>query len=103
MYAEMINNLGRILLAKFMNVCAKRALGIQIVPKNKSDPSHKDSQEIMEENIISLTSHFAEVLPKLLDKFIEEDIIVELVQIPQCFSLDVYDTYGFEEVISLLV
>lgn len=86
------------MLAKFMNVCAKRALGNQIVPKTKTDPSHRDSQETLEENMVSLTTHFATVLPKLLDKFVEEDIIAELVQIPQYFSLDVYATYGFEEV-----
>jgi hypothetical protein len=91
--------LERVLLAKFMNACVKRAIGLEIVPKAKTDPTHKDSQETIEDNIVNLTTHFAPILPKLLDKFsMEADIICELVQIPQCFSLDVYATYGFEKV-----
>jgi hypothetical protein len=88
-----------VLLAKFMNACAKRAVGTELIPRAKTDPSHTDSLATIEENIVNLTSHFAPLLPKLLDKFsMETDVVAELVQIAQCFSLDVYAAYGFEQV-----
>ena len=86
-------------MSKFLLACVERASGQNIAPKSKTEHvSTKETQKKIQENVVNFTSHLVKALPDLLATFANVDIIAQLVQIPQYFSLDVYAEYGLEEV-----
>jgi hypothetical protein len=90
---------GILLLSKFMTACIKRAAGEEIVPRTKSEPAHRDTPAVREQNLNNISIHFVPLLPKLINKFSEnEEIISHLAQIPQYFLLDVYSKFELGDV-----
>jgi len=88
----------RSLLASLVNACVKKASGLSICPKEKSDPDATIKSKEKSSNQRKFSKQFAKRLPELLEKCnTEPDQIEELVELPQYFELDVYRTHHYEK------
>eukprot|EP01130_Rhizamoeba_saxonica_P006102 TRINITY_DN2424_c0_g1_i1.p1 TRINITY_DN2424_c0_g1~~TRINITY_DN2424_c0_g1_i1.p1 ORF type:complete len:1244 (+),score=347.38 TRINITY_DN2424_c0_g1_i1:71-3802(+) len=94
---QFIDDSEQILLARMINACVKRACGESIVPKIRGDPNHKDKEDTIEKQKDEMTTVFMEDLPGLFEHFSGmSQVVVELLEIPRYFNLDIVPKEYFE-------
>ncbi|PRP76528.1 Cohesin subunit SA-1 [Planoprotostelium fungivorum] len=90
--------------ARIFVCCIKKANGAPIYPAPKAEQSKPDKKEKIEKNKNDLTRVLIKQLPELINNFSEEEqVLSELVVIPQYLALDVYSTQRDKEKFSALL